>query len=403
MGGGRKKKQSSAAYLLNMAVRLIPMRRVLKDTGSIYLHCDPTESHYLKLIMDFIFGKQNFRNEIVWNYRRWPAKSRDFQRMHDIVFRYTKGEKWIWNQQYEPLAASTLKADGGKKILNVFDANGNRVRGKKTGEKSPGAPMRSVWDIGFISPTAKERLGYPTQKPLTLLERIIIASSNPDDLVLDPFCGCGTAVHAAEKLGRQWIGIDISTFATGLVRQRILDNFELLTTDDVIVRGVPINIADAEDLAQRDKFEFEKWVCGTIGAEGMFREPGVRGADGGVDGVLKFFTFVEGEEVNPKYAIVQVKGGHVTPDAVRALKTTVDHFGATAGIMVCFDKYMRTVENQRSRETFNDSLGTYPVIQGYSIEDLLNERPLKLPSFGHHPNLYGYRRTSGGRVSQLSL
>ena len=393
-GGKRRSRFSLAAYLLNMAVRLLPMRRVLAPTGSIYLHCDPTASHYLKLAMDAIFGMQNFRNEIVWNYRRWPAKTPQWQKMHDTIFWYSKGRHWTWNQLYEPLAVSTLTADGGKKILNVFDENGRRVRGKKTGEKSPGAPMRAVWDIGFISPTARERLGYPTQKPLALLERIIQASSNPGDLVLDPFCGCGTAVHAAERLGRRWIGIDLSAFAVGLMRGRILNNFEQLTTDDVLVRGVPVSVGDAEALARRDQFEFEKWVCGSIGAEGMFHEPGTRGSDGGVDGVLRFYPFRLGKKPAPEFAIIQVKGGGVTVDAVKALQATVQRFEATAGVMVCFGRHMQTVENQRSKATFRDDSAAYPVIQGLSIEDLLAGKPLDLP-------LYGRRRV-GGRIGQQS-
>ena len=255
--------------------------------------------------------------------------------------------------------------------------------------------VRDVWDdLKPVLNLANERLGYPTQKPLALLERIIQASSPPNGLELDPFCGCGTAVHAAENLGRRWIGVDISAFAVGLMRERILRNFEQLTTDDVPVRGVPVNIADAEKLAQRDKFEFEKWVCGAIGAEGMFHEPGTKGADGGVDGVLKFYPFRLGQKPTPEFAIIQVKGGKVTPDSVKALKTTVDHFGATAGVMVCFNRFMRTVENQRSRATFHDDSDTYQVIQGFSVEDLLAGRPLNLP-------LYGYRRR-GGQIGDQS-
>ena len=365
------------------------MRRVLADTGSIYLHCDPTASHYLKMLMDVIFGQGNFRNEIIWSYRRWPAKTPQFQKMHDTLFWYTKGGTWTWNQLYEPLAKSTRETWGSRQ--QVADFSTGRWKPSQTDKKSPGAPMRSVWDISVIAPIAKERLGYPTQKPLTLLERVIKASSDKDDLILDPFAGCGTTVHAAEKLGRRWVGIDISTFAVGLVRGRILNNFQELTTDDVLVRGVPINVADAEALAARDKFEFEKWVCGAIGAEGMYHRPGTRGADGGVDGVLKFFPFRMGEKMKSEFAIVQVKGGNVTPDAVKALETTVSRFGATAGVMTCFQRYMRTVENQRSHSTFADDHGTYPVIQGFSVEDLLADKRPNLP-------LYGYR-PKGGRVS----
>ena len=181
---------SLLAYLVSMTQRIAQIWRVLKPTGSLYLHCDPTCSHYLKLVLDALFCSRGgeFRNEIIWSYRRWPAKQKNFQKMHDIILRYAKSEKVIWNQQYEELAPTTLKADKGKRILNVFDPHtGKRIRGEKTGEASPGAPMRDVWEIGIISPTGKERLGYPTQKPEALLERIIKAGSNEGDLVLYQF------------------------------------------------------------------------------------------------------------------------------------------------------------------------------------------------------------------------
>ena len=180
------------------------------------------------------------------------------------------------------------------------------------------------------------------------------------------------------------------------MRGRILRNFPHLTTDDVLVRGVPVNVADAEALAERDKFEFEKWVCGAIGAEGMFHDPGTPGADGGVDGVLKFYPFRMGKKPKPEFAIVQVKGRGVSVDAVKALKTDVDRFGATAGVLVCFNRHMRTVENQRVRDTFSDDSGTYPVIQGLSVEDLLADKRPDLP-------LYGYRPQGGRGASQAEL
>ena len=397
------RRLSLAAYLLNMAVRLMPMRRVLSEKGSIYLHCDQTASHYLKLLMDAIFGMGNFRNEIVWNYRRWPAKTPQWQKMHDTIFWYSKSDKWTWNQQYEELSESSKKMWRGKRRIDVVDPETGRRHSIVAEGKSQGVPMRSVWDISVVHPAAKEKLGYPTQKPLTLLKRIIEASSNPGDLVLDPFCGCGTTVHAAEELGRRWVGIDISSFSVGLMQERILNNFPVLTANDILSIGVPTNVGEAKALAARDKFEFEKWACGAIGAEGMFHDPGTPGADGGVDGVLKFYPIPVSANVNagkkgitvkPEYAIVQVKGGSVTPDAVRALKTTVDQFGAKAGIMVCFNEYMGTVENQRVKATFRDAVGEYPVIQGLSVERLLdNERP-DLPLYG--------RQRQGGLLSALA-
>ena len=210
----------SYCYLVYMAIRIIECRRILKKTGSFYLHCDPTMSHYLKLLLDCVFGDKQFRNEVIWNYRRWPAKQENFQRMHDVIFRYSMRKQVTWNQLYEPLAASTIKADKGKKIINVFK-EGKRMRGVKTGEESLGAPLRDVWDLGVIAPTAKERTGWPTQKPLALYERIISASSNPDDMVLDPFCGCVTTCIAAERLQRNWVGIDVAKEAWVQIEKRL--------------------------------------------------------------------------------------------------------------------------------------------------------------------------------------
>ena len=443
-GYGRRAKPSLAAYLINMSLRLLAMRRVLKETGSIYLHCDPTASHYLKLAMDAVFGKKNFRNEVVWQrtnrghkgsqfppryYRTntdtlfFYSKTNDYKFYIDRVllpyedgyeektYKYTdskgkysrsspfnrknasprpnlcyeyKGFSAPWPSGWT-ISLDTLKRMEDEGDIEYIDGNIYRKVRPRGGKRSS-----NLWLFNEIGGTlGNERLGYPTQKPLALLERIIQASSDRGDIILDPFCGCGTTVHAAETLGRRWIGIDISPFSTGLIRERMIDNFHpALTKSDITIRGIPHTIEDARALARRDKFEFEKWVCGFIGAEGMFRQPGERGADGGVDGLLKFYRFVPKKVAKAEYAVVQVKGGKVTPDSVRALRETVDRLGATAGVMVCFEQYMRTVENQRSRDTFADVFGSYPVIQGYSIENLLANAPLDLPT-------YGRRRKSG--------
>ena len=323
---GRQPRSSMAAYLINMAVRLLAMRRVLSPTGSIYLHCDDTASHYLKLVMDTIFGVENYRTEIIWKrtYAHNDTKQgrKQHGRIHDVLLFYTKGESWTWeplytghdkdyvdkfykhvepgtgrryqltsltgpygaakgNPYYEVMGVSRYWRYSEKRMQALIDAGrvvqvrpGGVPRYKRYLDEMPGSPLQDVWaDIPPIAAQARERMGYPTQKPVALLERIIAGSSNPGDLVLDPFCGCGTALHAAESLGRRWIGIDVSTFSVGLMRGRILRNFAHLTTDDVLVRGVPVNVAEAKELAERDKFEFEKWVCGAIGAEGMFHEP----------------------------------------------------------------------------------------------------------------------------------
>ena len=345
-------------------MRLIPMRRVLKETGSIYLHCDPTASHYLKLVMDTIFGSKQFKNEIIWSYRTGGVSKKWWPKKHDVILFYWKQDKYIHNPPKEriyyerPFFTSNVDEEG-RHYADVY--------------------IRDVWDdVKPIINTAKERLGYPTQKPIKLIERIVQASSNEGDLVLDPFCGCGTTIHAAEKLKRNWIGIDISTFSVGLMRERILSNFYYLVQEDIKIFGTPIDLQSARELAQKP-FEFEKWVCGEIGAHGMFHNPGERGADRGVDGVLNFATFEELGKLNTEYAIIQVKGGRVTADSVRALSHTIEQFEAKAGILVCFEEYMNTVENNRKKDTYSDATGTYPVIQGLSVEDLLNKKKPKLP------------------------
>ena len=214
------------SYLQMMYERLVLMRDLLANNGSIYVHLDWHVGHYVKLLMDEILGKDNLLNDIIWSYRRWPAKSKNFQTMHDIILFYAKdanNDKRVFNILYEPLAESTLKADGGLKIKNIFDEDGRRIRGEKTGEMSPGTPQRDVFDISFISATGSERTGYSTQKPEALLERIIKASSNEGDLVADLFCGSGTTLAVAEKLGRRWIGCDLGRFAIHTTRKRLLD------------------------------------------------------------------------------------------------------------------------------------------------------------------------------------
>lgn len=224
-----------AAFLCWLGVRLIEMRRVLREDGSIYLHCDPTASHYIKALMDAIFGWKNFRNEIIWHYRRWTAGTKNFQRMHDVLLRYTKSRNFVFNLQYEPYGAWIEKDYG-----YVDEETGKRwrwhtVKGKRykvfLEDRDRGVKLNDVWIIPYLGSTAKERTGYPTQKPLSLYERIIKASSNEGDIVLDPFCGCATTPVAAERLGRQWVGMDIWDGAKDIVIER-LERDTILRTDD---------------------------------------------------------------------------------------------------------------------------------------------------------------------------
>ena len=236
-----QKRDDLAAFLCWLGVRVIEMRRVLKPTGSLYLHCDPTASHYIKALLDSVFGVKHFRNEIVWSYRKMPNKARFFQRNHDTILFYSKTDSHTFNRQYEEYAASSKRtyeraekigynANLKKGMATVWDwgkyndavAQGKLPAGLNAVEfKKTGAAMRAVWDIPILSPTSKERVGYPTQKPVALYKRIIAASSNEGDIVLDPFCGCATTLIAAETLNRQWIGIDLWEHAAETLQQRI--------------------------------------------------------------------------------------------------------------------------------------------------------------------------------------
>lgn len=227
------------AYLCMMTPRLVELRRVMKTSGSLYLHCDPTSSHYLKVLLDSIFGAACFRNEVIWRYRRWPAKARRFQRMHDVLLFYTAapGTLHTFNTLYgyERLADSTRKTFGTKKQRADFSSGHRRPSVEDVDTQGPqlsdfwdlddvatsGPPASDAWEVGVIAAIGKERTGYPTQKPEALLERVILASSNPGDVVLDPFCGCGTAIAVASRLGRRWIGIDVQPMAITLSRRRV--------------------------------------------------------------------------------------------------------------------------------------------------------------------------------------
>ena len=382
--------------------------------------------------MDAIFRTERFRNEITWQRTESHNTAGRYGNVADILLYYTKSKNATWNQQFQKYGEAQLKrfrhidTNGRRYKLDdltaprpdsesgKFEWRGTkpsptrgwgykleqleewwqegRIHTKKDGtprmdglktylNETKGKPLQNIWtDITRIPNTSSERMGYKTQKPIQLLERVISVSSNEGDLILDPFCGCGTLIHAAEKLKRQWIGIDISTFSAGLMRERILSNFINLEPKDIRVIGIPLTVDDARQLARYNPFEFEKWVCGAIGAHGMFHEPGTKGSDGGVDGIINFAMFEDlGKKPKKEYALVQVKGGKVTPDSVRALTHSIQHFNAKAGIMVCFEDYMNTVENNRLKGTYGDLTGEYPVIQGFSVEQLLkNERP-KLP------------------------
>ncbi len=276
------------SYLLMMSVRLMEMKRVLKPTGSIYLHCDPTESHSLKLMMDTIFGRDRFLNEIIWSYRRWAGKARRYQRMHDVVLFYSNGDGQVWNWPMEPKAGGTPKY---KRWNEIDPTTGKMVTRSDKSVVVSETNMRDVWEIGRLQSTAKERVGYPTQKPLALLERIILASSNEGDVVLDPFCGCATAAIAAEKLNRQWIGIDISKMAIHLVKERLRNDLGLMSSTAIHRTDIPLR-TDLGDLPhyRTHKDTLYGWQGGHCkGCGGHFTKPNmdvdhiIPRKDGGTD------------------------------------------------------------------------------------------------------------------------
>lgn len=371
-----------------MAQRLIEIHNVMKPTASVYLHCDWYAGHYLKLVLDAIYGKNNFRNEVVWFYNDSPGRPKSYwPRKHDMIYYYPKGKTWTFNGdsvRIPILEASIQRYEytrtlGGKQYIGGDSANKGKI-------------PEDVWPIPVVKRNSEESLGYPTQKPLALLERIVRASSNPHDLILDPFCGCGTAIHAAENLNRQWIGIDISRVSAELMRERILNNFTAaISPSDIKMTGIPMNSKEARRLARENWSEFEKWVCARMGSNrmGKRKRPGDKGPDGGIDGEI-LLPVVRGGRVSEESVVVQVKGGNVGADSVKALSETVRRVEAIAGVLVCFEDQMGTVENQRSRETWSDDYNAYPVIQGFSIERMLdNERP-------DLPPMLGKRR--GGRI-----
>ena len=355
------------AYLTMMCIRLIELKRVLRDTGSIYLHCDPTASHYLKILMDTVFGKRNFRNEIIWCYTSGGVSKRHFGRKHDIILFYTKANEYNFMPIYRPYSEKTLKRGLTK------------VKGKyfNQGLREEGAILQDWWEIQpILSPTAKERLGYPTQKPESLLERIIKASSKDGDTILDPFCGCGTAIVAAEKLKRKWMGIDITHLAINLIKWRLMNTFELEAKKDYGVIGEPEDLSGAAELASQNRFQFQWWALSLINARPYGDKK--RGADRGIDG---FIYFIDGKK-EVKKVIVQVKSGKVQVKDIRELGHVIEREEAVIGVFVTLMNPTRAMIKEAAAKGFYRSNVTnkdYPRIQILTIEDIFQEKNPHLP------------------------
>jgi site-specific DNA-methyltransferase (adenine-specific) len=237
--------ESLDAYLAALAPRVAAARELLLPEGCLVLHVDPKTSHYSKVLCDEVFGSDCFASEIVWRYRRWPSKTKNFQRVHDVLLRYVRDPKAEprFRQLYEPLAPSTLATWGDRKQRAVTDRTGRRLRSSTTHDPTPGTPLGDVWDIGIVAPVAKERTGYPTQKPEALLERLVSACTEPGDLVVDPYVGSGTTLAVCAQSGRRAIGIDIGRRALMLTRRRL----RALGVDPAVERVVPLDDAESVD------------------------------------------------------------------------------------------------------------------------------------------------------------
>lgn len=420
------KESDMMAYLVMMTTRLLGMHKVLKPTGTLYLHCDSTASHYLKVVLDAIFGPSNFRNEIIW-LRSNPKSlgSINFPTCTDTILRYTKTHKCTFHQPYgehDPdYVESAYKYSDEKgqyRLLPLLNPNDNRPnltyeflgvhrvwrwtkermqkaydeglvvqlkpgavpQYKKYLQDSKGRTITNCW-TDIQQAAGNESLGYPTQKPLALLIRIIEASSNPGDVVLDPFCGCGTAVHAAQKLGRKWLGIDITHLAIHLVERRMKDAFPGIQFK---IHGEPEDVDSARDLAERDKHEFQLWACSLVSAQPY--KGGKKGPDSGIDGIIYF----QDDKATTKKIMVSVKGGeHVTRTMMADLKNTVDREGAQMGLFVTLVEPTAPMRKEALSAGFytNPFDEQFPKIQIMTIAELMG---------GKKPQ---YRDFTGGSAS----
>lgn len=454
------------AYLSMMAPRLLELRRVLKSTGSLYLHCDPTASHYLKLLLDSIFGPENFRNEIIWRRTGSHNSSRRFGPIHDVLLFYSKSKSYYFKTIYQPYMAGHVanffkKEDPqhGRYWSNALTGAGTRngqsgrpwhgydptaagrhwaVPGRIASElnldpdlsvqekldalddagfivhstekssamptyrqyldKSPGMSIQDVWayqphtsgtlygsdksideDVRWLVRQGdRERLGYPTQKPEGLLERIVESSCPKGGQVLDPFCGCGTAVAVAERLDRRWTGIDITILATNLIKSRLLAAFG--EEVDFSVIGEPTTLEDAEQLAKEDKHQFEAWALGLVGARTATKK---KGKDRGIDGRLLFQEKLGGKV---RQALISVKGGGMGPRDVRDLRGVITRESAELGVLISMRKPTAAMRSEaatagiyRSGGEGVGTWGKHPKIQLLTVEDLLNGKRIDMP------------------------
>ena len=445
MNALRRTNPNLLAYLSYMTQRLLPMKGILKPTGSIYLHCDPTASHYIKVMMDSIFGHEHFRSEIVW--RRVNPTGRGKRRLAnnaDYLLYYAKGSKFVWNPQHKPhdqsyidknyrhkdsagrryrldnlKGAGTRTGNSGKpwrgvnptdsgshwavpnaalpadakalstqEKLNLLDEIGRIYwppKGKVPAYKRyldemPGTPIDTIWtDIGGLQSQSKERMGYATQKPVALLERIIATSSNPGDVVFDPFCGCATTLEAAHRLGRRWIGVDIAIHAVKRVASvRLRDRLALIEGEDFEIDGVPRDMEGARDLWTRDKYHFQRWAVEQV--DGFVTTK--RTADGGIDGRL-YYALPNTKDLASM--AIEVKGGkNVGIREVRELSGVLDNDEALLAGLIILDPFGPTKERNIRRFMAEkgdlDVMGVkYPRMQLLTVAEILEGKRFNTP------------------------
>jgi len=478
------------AYLAMMCPRLVELRRVLKPTGSLYLHCDPTASHYLKLLCDAVFGFDNYRNEIIWQRTSSHNDSKKWMDVHDVIFYYAKTAQFVWNPTFTEHDPDYIKGfyrhedERGvyrldhiirsksmgprpnlayeykgylppwgwrtvKEKLEALDkedriqwSNSGRPYLKRYLAEQKGTPIKSVIsDIPPVGAVAQERLGYPTQKPVALLERIIQASSNPGDVVLDPFCGCGTTIDAAEKLGRQWIGIDVTQLAISLIKNRLVDTYgsrlkfvngpskppergvhaastserepaskrlksrppETLSLVHII--GEPTTPNEAATLAEQDKYQFQWWALGLVGARPVEQK---KGADHGIDGKILFRD--DPKAPRPEQIIIQVKGGKTGVKDVRDLRGVLDREQAAIGILISLQPPTGPMETEAAGAGFYQHKVNqlkYPRLQLRTVKELMAgkgiERPTTVAATDETFKRAPKAKTQGGEQAALEL
>ena len=420
------KENDMMAYLTMMAVRLLELHRVLKPTGSLYLHCDPTASHYLKILLDGVFGAKYYRNEIIWkrtsSHNDASQGLTRYGKTHDSILFYSKSDSPAWNQQFVAYDDDYIKSHYGqmetgtarrfttsdltaakpggdtsyewhgvrpptgrfwaysRANMEKFETEGRLVYGrtqvprlKNFLDDMPGVVLGSLWnDIPPINSQAQERLGYPTQKPLALLERIITASSAEGYTVLDPFCGCGTAVHAAQKLRRNWIGIDITHLAISLIEKRLKDAFPGIS---FAVHGTPKDLDGARALADQDKYQFQWWAVSLVNAVPYGGKK--KGADSGIDG----FIYFKPDGKTTEKAIVSVKGGgNVGVPMIRDMGHVVDREKAKIGVFITLAEPTKPMQVEAVKAGYYETpYGKYHKLQILTIEELFGGKKPNIP------------------------